>query len=50
MEDQQYGQAGFEEDLTALQQFAKWLKDVPKDTVIQVAKSKKTIVFIRQDI
>ena len=35
---------------TALIDFAKWLRDVPKDTIIQVTKSKKTIVFIRQDI
>lgn len=36
--------------LTALQHFAEWLKDIPKDTVVEVTKSKKTIVFIRQDI
>ncbi len=35
---------------TALQQFADWLQDVPKDTTIQITKSKKTIVFIRTDI
>lgn len=30
---------------TALQSFANWLKDVPKDTPVAVTQSKKTIVF-----
>jgi hypothetical protein len=39
-----------EETKTALEHFAKWLRYVPKDTVIEVTQSEKTIVFIRTDI
>ena len=38
------------DERTALQHFAEWLKDVPKNPKISVTASEKTIVFIRQDI
>lgn len=45
-----YGLDEAEETKTALEHFAKWLKYVPKGTVIEVTQSEKTIVFVRQDI